>query len=847
MSFSRSKLSLAIITSLSTSVFASENPLNTQNNATEPSLTLNTIVVEAEKNNDVGTTVYSKEDLQKGPNSSKNITDFLKVNPNVQFSNDHRAANAQAELKPAEISINGAQTYRNKFIINGVNTTNNVDPMGSGDSYDGQLNSGSQGIAINTDLICELELLDSNISAEYGEFTGGVVKATTCAPNTEIGKLHGAVTYDYTESDWVNYHYDKDEEQDDFLDPTFNNQSDFKKHGISGNFYSKLSEQWGINFYGSTRESLIPVLSGLNDPLKVENQKQNINLGSTFFYSPSAINQFKFGFDYGDLDSTNFVKQRLDSRSITNTETITLFGELKSKLNNSTLTHNISYQNMSSTRKNDNNLGIIWKQTPSKNWSENPGQGAASSDIDLTQNTFSYSAKNTFDPLKWGKTTHFFSFGLGYDHTAASWERLNDSYMFNQPKIFNDQAGFSCTLGDILCDQPSEANNNQGQYLSSGKYYQKGQENISQDRVHVFAENKLLWDQFSARLGLRADYDSLSKNLNLAPRSAFSYKPFHNDALMLTTGWNRYYSNYTLNTELRDELAHLEYDLKRTKNANQDTWSQTGISDLLLTNANIRRSSLDTPYSDEFVLAMNSKVKNWNIGLKWVNRDNKDEITKSRYTVEGTKNTIDYYEYSNFGQSKADIYTLSISNIIPLSLGSTEHLFGLAFDYNELEKNYVSYVDSFNVNSQTSAEDRDIIYNGEMIQFNQRPVENFSQPWTTRLSWDINFLNAPLKISHFLSYKSSYKDTYKLKEKITIDGEVLDVYKTNTIKPRFTWDMRGTYDVQLSKNYTAILGLTINNITDRHNLYTSQNITDSSNTLRSESGRQFIADISFKF
>lgn len=842
MSLVRSKLSLAIMATLTTSAFANENT-SKSNHDTESSVKLNTIIIEANQSSEVGKTVYSKEDLQKTPNSSKNITDFLKVNPNVQFSNDHRAAGSQAELKPAEISINGAQTYRNKFIINGVNSTNNLDPMGSGDAYDGKLSESSQGLAINTDLICSLEVLDSNISAEYGEFTGGVIKAETCAPNTEIGKIHGSVTYDYTSSDWAKYHYATDEEQDEFLEPTSDNQKDFTKQGVSANIYSKLSEQWGINLYGSTHQSLIPVLSGLTSPQKLDNERQNMNAGATLFYTPSNQNQLKFGFDYGDLDSTNYIAKRLDSGSITNTETLSLFGELTSKFSNSTLTQNVSYQNMSNARRNDTNLGIIWKQTPTKNWSNNPGQGAASSDIELSQDVFSYSARNVFDPITWANTTYTVSFGLGYTHTLAKWARPNDSYMYNQPKLFSNSAKYTCLAEDILCDAPSVENNDQGQFLSNGKYYQKGSTDLSQDAVHIFAENNMDWQKFSARLGLRADYETLSKNLNLAPRTSFKYKPFNSDALSFTTGWNRYYSNYTLNTELRDEVANLDYNLKRTSNP-QDEWIKTGLSDLLLNNVNIRRSELDTPYSDEIVFGINGQLKNWNIGLKWVNRDSKDEITKSRFTVSGTKNTIDYFTYSNRGQSTADIYTLAINNISPIQFKNTEHLLGLALDYNEIEKNYNTYVDAFDVNSQIAAEDREVIYNGKRIKFNERPVENFAQPWTARVSWDINLLNTPVKISNFLSYKSSYEDTYKFKQP-NIDG--LEVYGTEQINPRFTWDIRGTYDLHIHKDIKAIFGLTVNNLTDHHNIYTSQNISNSSNTLKSEIGRQFIADVTFKF
>ena len=845
MRFAYSPLNIAILTALASQTYANESQISEEIKTNTVSMT--PIEVEVKAKQEVGKTVYTKEDLEKTPNSSKNITDFLKVNPNVQFSREQRSADSQAELRPSEISINGAQTYRNKFVINGVNTTNNLDPLASGNSYSGKLDGGSQGIALNTDLICKLELIDSNVSAAYGEFTGGVVNAETCAPNTEIGKIHGSLTYDYTESDWSRYHFTDEEEAAEFEDPTSSNNKEYKKHGLSLNLYSKLSEQWGINSYASKRESIVPVMSGLEDRSKVKSERNNINLGTTLFYTPSDTIKAKFGFDLGDLDSLNFVDKRINSKSISNTETLTFFGELESKLNNSTLKQNISYQTLSQARENDSTTGILWKQTPTKNWSSNPGEGATSSDIELHQDTFSYSLKNAFDTIQIGNSMQQLSFGMGYDYSKVAWERPNDAYMYNQPKTFTSSSGISCTAGDILCDEATDENNYQGQYQTNGKYYQKGKVNIDQQRVHTFIENTSTWDNFSARLGLRADYDSLSKNLNIAPRTAFNYKPLKNDLLSFTTGWNRYYANYTLATELQDQLAFLEYNLKRTKNQTEDYWAQTGLSDLILANSNIQRANLKTPYADEIVFAINSQVKNWNLGLKWVNRDSKDEITKNRFIDPTTSNTIDHFEYSNSGKAKADIYTLTLRNTLPVVYKNSLHGFNFGFDYTESEKNYLDYSESYNVNSNTAAEDRDIIFNGSLIQFNERPVENFNQPWTARFGWDIEFSNLPLKINNFLSYKSEYKDTYKLKNKVEHDGVLLEAYATDTIRPRFSWDMRTTYDFNFAKDYKAIFGLTINNITNRHNIYTTPGISESTNRLRSEIGRQFIADVTFKF
>ncbi len=73
-----------------------------------------------------------------------------------------------------------------------------------------------------------------------------------------------------------------------------------------------------------------------------------------------------------------------------------------------------------------------------------------------------------------------------------------------------------------------------------------------------FAEDDMSWQNFRARLGLRADYDSLASNLNIAPRSTFEYLPFSNDTLKFSAGFNRYYGNVFLMTEL-DEKAYTTY------------------------------------------------------------------------------------------------------------------------------------------------------------------------------------------------------------------------------------------------------------------------------------------------
>lgn len=74
------------------------------------------------------------------------------------------------------------------------------------------------------------------------------------------------------------------------------------------------------------------------------------------------------------------------------------------------------------------------------------------------------------------------------------------------------------------------------------------------------------------------------------------------------------------------------------------------------------------------------------------------------------------------------------------------------------------------------------------------------------------------------------------------NGHQYDLFTPVETKNVLNWDIRTTYPILLSKNLDSILGLTINNVTNRHNSYVNHD-----GTLNSEISRQFIPDITFKF
>jgi hypothetical protein len=829
MRFAYSALSIAIVSILNTSVYAEQN-------SQDDVVNLSAIVLQAQDDapkNTLGKTVYSKADLEKIPNSSKNITDFLKVNPNVQFNRDARSASQQGELSPQDISINGGLAYDNKFVINGVGFNNNINPAtDAGSNSNSDLMGSSQAVAINTDLLCELTVLDSNVSAEYGEFIGGVVQAKTCAPKTAVGKLHGQINYDYTSDDWSRINFTSQAEEISFEQSTDEGtQPEFVKQGLSANLYGNLTDRFGFSLAGTKRWSKIPLNTKLDDPKRITQTRDANNLALELFYQLNDKNKLKFGAqafeNQGDYSQSN-VK---DSESTHLSDSQSVYLNLETELDGVKLEQQLNYQTQAAERDGAPHV-YTWRRSETKNWASTATVNEGSfGQMQQEEEKLEYSLKASFDPIQQGDLTHRIKAGTGYGHYEAFWERPKTSYWYTTTANLK---GAPCL--DTLCDSATTANGFNGQYFSGRTVYGAGEINVQQDRWHAYVEDAMQWnDTWFATLGLRSDYDSLTKETNLAPRSSFGYQPFNSPVLRISTGWNRYYGLNAFANEVQAQKRLLQYS--ETDPNHSGTWKKTLGSDF----ANmLENSQLETPYSDEISLGLSGEVKNWAWALKWVNRDNQKLLRQSEWETlpkpEGS-GTYTTYTYDNSGVSESDIYTLSLENQRPIQWANMAHRFSLAADYTDTIRNFNDY------NARSSDPSEIIYYDGKLIANGDRPADNFNTPWTVRMGWDMQFDHLPLKLNHFLSYRSS-SDKMKSNTAGYTDeqGNVYTSWTPTKSKSSFSWDVRGQYQLFKTTNYASTLGLTINNLTNKHNTY----ISDDGST-KSEIGRQFIADITFKF
>jgi hypothetical protein len=126
---------------------------------------------------------YSAKVIQGLP-VGRNYTDIVKSNPGVNEDRGETQGRANA------LTIYGATSVENQYIIDGINTTNVI--------------KGFQGKALNGEFIQEVEVKTGGYQAEYGRALGGVVNVITKSGGNEF---HGDV-FAYYDSFGTRAHQD---------------------------------------------------------------------------------------------------------------------------------------------------------------------------------------------------------------------------------------------------------------------------------------------------------------------------------------------------------------------------------------------------------------------------------------------------------------------------------------------------------------------------------------------------------------------------------------------------------------------------------------------------------------
>lgn len=818
-----------------------------------------------------GEEVIDRRAIENFAGANGDLTTLLKMHPSVRFDTAQQSSHTPGELNPADISINGAKFYQNNFMVDGISINNDLDPAASSASNNNyndiySLPSHAFGIAIDADLLEEVRVYDSNVSAQYGRFNGGVVDAITRRPQKELG---GKISASMTRSEWARYHLNGDNVSDEAfaLSSSQAHQPEFRKLTTRAMLEGHLTENFGLIGNIVRKTSDIPLYAyddgyqSPSDARKRTQTRESENYMLKGFWTPSDRLDLTFTLVDAPAQGQYYKANQknsgftIDQGGQTAALQVVWLGDL------ATYTNKLSYKQVQTSRDSDSNINKTWRWSEDKNWG-NPYRngvliGTATSveggmgDLEQEQRGFDYSFKADLQPLMLFGTQHRISAGLQIGYQKARYEVMEDTWTATTPYLTAASGETSCVNGAGLLDADycsvsiNALGEAQRQYLRNLNYYRAGEIELSQTDYALFLEDDVRIGRVTLRPGVRLDGDDYMDKTTLAPRLAVSYDLFDDRSTVLSAGANRYYGRNLFKYRLADGRESLRWRATRGTSG-ADVIPEFGE----MVNYGVDESSfrkLDIPYDDEWMIGLSQQLAGLRFDLKYVHRDGRDQVVRARARVlglpdgDGSDTIANYYSYTNQGRSRSETVSLSITPLRNLQLGGTVTSWQLGLDWNRTKSNYANYEHVFN---EDMLEDNDVYFDGKLMAYSELPASNFNRPWTARLNSITSIPSLNLTWSNFFRYRGAYEQIYRASPStIELDGSSYDHYVVGRVSAAPTWDSRVKWDMPLLRKQALYVAVDITNVTDEVNKV----VSNQGGTVSYELGRQYWLEVGYTF
>ncbi len=784
---------------------------------TEKVTTLPTVVVVATKTlPESGVTTIDSDEIKRLPNKNGTLTDYLKVIPGVQFSETADSSFQSGEIEPANVSISGGRGYENNFLIDGISNSNSLDPYALKFDDLHVLASNPQEIYLSPSIIKTLTVLDHNVSARYGNFTGGVVEAETIDPGSE---LSGEIGYRTTRDNWTNFYIHPDEEEDFKNADRTSRQPHFDKYYASLQLSGPIDESHGLLFAYELNYSRIP-LTPFSTKETQTRRSDNYYLKHVYELSSDTI--WKTSFTYAPYRAKGFLNSTMNSNFINISETYALQSDLEISNTLGKVEMLIALK-MNNDKREASDHFFNWKSAAAFGTTKNWGQLIGSSNSneggfgDLTRTERSINLQGHFksNPIVSRLLETKLNSGIEYEHIQAKHNRPNTVYSYGTSKVLG--------AGEY-CDQDDQACVSEEQYLSRRLSYPAGSASKRVNVISAYLELQEKLSRLTIRPGLRVDYDDLMRNFNTAPRLLLSLDIFGNDNSTLTLGVNRYYGQNLLAAKLREAIQPTESSTR----PNQLTkWTDpTKLSYTTATKFN----TLETPYSDEFSMGFRQIVFSSSFTFDYVYRQNKDQLAKE---TNPDRNPDGDHEITlnNNGYSDYKSYRLGWEK------RWKKHSLAINATYEKVTSSNESYYDTLD-----EGDLEDYVYDqgdGELKLKTSLPRDDYSRPWTANLIYTAD-LPYGFSFTNTTRYQSRYRIRGDTKQNISINGESYDIYGKISKQSALTFDWKISWEKELIKGQYLELTLDIFNAFNRK-------IPIGTEDNQYRLGRQYWAGLTYKF
>lgn len=793
--------------------------------AERPQARLPTVYARASRLHDHGgTQTLDANELRRFPTANGDVTSVLKLHPQVQFDNAQLSSLTQGEIAAADISINGAKPYQNLFLLDGVVLNNDLDPGFKSTNHYADVPGAAQGMPLDRNLVCSVEVHDSNVSARYGNFQGGVVQGELCEARRR--ELHGRISYSVAREPWTTLFVDPASETAFQLSDDAAMQPRWRKEALTVSLQGRPHENLGITAQLGLRRSVIPLRGFVSTQtpsdaslLSKDQTRLNQDALVRLDWHPRAGHHTWLTLRHQPLDDRYFITNARDSEFDIRGGGQSAAAGWRHELWGMALTHQLQASTMRQSRR-----GVVpylrsWSwSADDKNWGAG-SRGANSisvegawGDVDTEQQSLGYGLKARVKtlPMLAGARQQL-DWGLDLGQRDAHYARPNDHHSY----IAGYRAATStCTspLGVVDTENcslaPSARYPSTGQYFRSRDVYRAGEFSLRAAQAALWVEDELQWSTLSLRLGLRADHDGLYGRSVLSPRLAGTWTLDAASDSLIHAGLNRYHGRSLFNAALREKRETLKL-VAQTRDAN---WNWTGGTVAKPLN---RLDELDVPYDDEAMLGASRRWGPARLSAKWVHRTSQRQITRQTVSDARCSTNNRCYVYNNNGSGSADTLSLELQGHRAWAFAQGRHQWGLSFSRSQVRSNHSDYEDSL---TEVDA-DRLVSWRGRIVRYSERPADNYNRPWTGRASLSSTWPAANLTVVHFARWQAGYRQIVQVAD-VVHEGSSLDAYDERALASTFSWDMSLTWQPRWG-NQRPFITLTLENLTNRRNLVTS--------------------------
>ena len=833
----RSALCLALLSLAAQPVLAQE----TDNDEEEEEALVVPIEVEApELRVQQGRSEYNAEFIETMPTGQGDLADLLRMNPAVDFSRDADLSARAGTLRPAEISIHGQLYYQNLFLIDGADTSSDINPAADGDVFSilgGRNNwlfqpltgSSPQGYYLDVELLDKVEVYDSNIPVEFGGFTGGVVSAT-------VKSYQGEDTFSWhlgmQRDEWEEFHVTED---DIVTADRYNGNytPDYQKTNFGISMQQGLGDNLGLTLGLTRRQSrYAQEYEDDTDTVRMIEYEDHIDNLMGRLDTRLGNSDAGLAFRYTTRQHDGVTSDTYDGPFEKEHEGFGFTLDLGRPLAAGLLDLKLSLDRVSDSL--DSELTSYTFHEYREGSGESRYEGGYG-DLEQQQTRTSLKPKWSLEPLNLAGREHTITVGGEYRNTRTYYERPND-VVFERYDCLRDMGREGCV------DMDGSGGSSAGdQRLGARAFYYAGKVNLTYNELSVYAEDRIDLGSWQINLGLRGDWGSYLENFDVSPRISVAWSPFEDGSGELTAGASRYYGRSFFRYQLNDAISgwreNYLYLRRYTGRANQELPCSdpdfTQCTHLVFENSS-GASDLDTPYSDEISLGWRQRIGPFEGKLQLLTRESRKGVSRKR---DEDRN----YYYDNDGRSSTRSATMEVTNSTPLVLGPTETRFTMGLGYRDNETNF-HQDDHYDDALETDL----IYYRDALIPFEELPAWDYNIPLSLRLNSVTAIPKWGLTWSNFYIVRRGGMVARDSNENYVDPdtGARHDIYEDHEFSGLFTINSRIQWSRMLTDGSEVYARFEIHNLLDR--------VVDSetrrlSTRRRNTQGRRFWMEVGMRY